>query len=1145
MTSDVSLPPLGHGLAFADLYRADGLERLDQAFLDLLAQTDPALADRLTSARAHPPERAAESALILALAPHLDDFLTDLFGIRAEAAILADRQHALAPLFMAKRQFVQRRAARALTPEDAAALDLGALTAAYETRVGEPFDELGFARHVLSWMDDEGAHGDDLALAIRLAAAKLAATARLPHSDSILFRLPGKRDPNAPATARRIDASGCATWEARPEAWRQRDGFDLTDSGAGMATALDQSHYCIGCHHQGRDSCRSGLLRGGIERSGCPLDQKISELHEVKSAGLSLAALGVITIDNPMVAGTGHRICNACMDACIYGSQGRDPVDTPTVETRTLRDVLDLPWGFEIYALLTRWNPLNLSRPLPRPASGRSVLVVGLGPAGYTLAHHLLQDGHAVAAIDGLKIEPLDPALSGIAPDGRRVPFQPVRDIRALWQRLGERIPGGFGGVAEYGITVRWDKNFLDLIRLLLERRDGFALYSGVRFGGAVTLDSALEMGFDHVALAMGAGRPTLPDLPGGLARGVRLASDFLMTLQLTGAARATSLANLQLRLPVAVIGGGLTAIDSATEALAYYPVQVEKFLCRVEALTEAAGGVTALADWPGLDRSIADEFITHARAIRAERAAAAAEGRPLRLLELLQGWGGATVLYRRGLADSPAWRNRDEVSHALEEGIRFAEHLTPLAIETDENGAARGLTVRDGEGNTRFVSARTVLIAAGTVPNTALAREFDGFALDGRYFQAVDPDGQDVTPEPRPKPATPAVLMRIEGREGRVSFFGDLHPSYAGNVVSAMASAKQGYPLVTQAMTRLPAPTVPPAALFARLESDLRPTVHAVSRLTPTIVELVVHAPAAARAFRPGQFFRLQNYERPEGKTTAHRLAMEGLALTGAWVDAEAGLVGMVVLEMGGSSDLVASLHPGEPVVLMGPTGAPTHVCGTETVLLAGGGLGNAVLFSIGSAFRAAGSRVLYFAGYKKAVDCFKQTEIEAAADKVVWCVDSGAPLPARRAGDLSFVGTIVDAIEAYGQGRLGETALSLASVDRVIAIGSDRMMAAVAQARHDRLAPWLKRGHTGIGSINAPMQCMLKEICAQCLQRHTDPDTGEVHFVFTCADQDQPLDRVDFESLNDRLTQNSAAERLGRAWTDLCLKQAGLRSM
>ena len=79
----------------------------------------------------------------------------------------------------------------------------------------------------------------------------------------------------------------------------------------------------------------------------------------------------------------------------------------------------------------------------------------------------------------------------------------------------------------------------------------------------------------------------------------------------------------------------------------------------------------------------------------------------------------------------------------------------------------------------------------------------------------------------------------------------------------------------------------------------------------------------------------------------------MEGLALTGAWVDRDQGLLSTIVLEMGGSSDLCTLLEPGEPVILMGPTGTPTETPGGETVLLVGGGLGNAVLFSIGQALR------------------------------------------------------------------------------------------------------------------------------------------------------------------------------------------------
>src|SRR5262249_23628668 len=152
------------------------------------------------------------------------------------------------------------------------------------------------------------------------------------------------------------------------------------------------------------------------------------------------------------------------------------------------------------------------------------------------------------------------------------------------------------------------------------------------------------------------------------------------------------------------------------------------------------------------------------------------------------------------------------------------------------------------------------------------------------------------------------SVLMSIRPDGRAISFFGDLHPSYAGNVVKAMASAKQGYPVVSRALAR----TQPRAdGLIEKLNDEMRAVVHDVVRLTPTIVEVVVKAPMAARAFRPGQFYRLQNYEtfaaRSNGGTLKTTLAMEGLALTGASVDRQAGLLSTIVLEMGGSSDLCA----------------------------------------------------------------------------------------------------------------------------------------------------------------------------------------------------------------------------------------------
>ena len=145
-----------------------------------------------------------------------------------------------------------------------------------------------------------------------------------------------------------------------------------------------------------------------------------------------------------------------------------------------------------------------------------------------------------------------------------------------------------------------------------------------------------VEAGFDHVALAMGAGKPTTLDIENGLARGVRTASDFLMALQLTGAAKADSIANMQVRLPVVVIGGGLTAVDTATESLAYYVVQVEKFLRRYEGLCAADGEDAVRARWDAEEREIAGEFLAHARAIREERAAAQRESREPRIIEML-----------------------------------------------------------------------------------------------------------------------------------------------------------------------------------------------------------------------------------------------------------------------------------------------------------------------------------------------------------------------------------------------------------------------------------------------------------------------------------------------------------------------------
>ncbi|HEX8154349.1 MAG TPA: FAD-dependent oxidoreductase, partial [Thermoanaerobaculia bacterium] len=760
-----------------------------------------------------------------------------------------------------------------------------------------------------------------------------------------------------------------------PEHFRRRDGFKLTDKRATPRFITDQSHYCIWCHERQKDSCSRGFPAApvagkdvkpgtfkpnplGMPLAGCPLDEKIGEMNFLRAEGEAIAALAVVMIDNPMCPGTGHRICNDCMRACIY--QKQDPVDIPQIETGVLTDVLFLPWGFEIYSLLTRWNPLHVRRPLALPYNGKNVLVVGLGPAGYTLAHYLANEGFGVVAVDGLKIEPIED----------RWLREPIADARALWDELDDRVLAGFGGVSEYGITVRWDKNFLKVIRIALERKNHLRMYGGVRFGGTISISDAFDdLGFDHIAIAAGAGTPTIVRMKNNLIRGIRKASDFLMALQLTGAFKKSSLANLQVRLPAVVIGGGLTAIDTATELFAYYPVQVEKILERYETMSADFGEAQVRGGYDAEEMLILDEFLLHGRAIRAERERAAQANEAPDFIPLVRGWGGVTLAYRKSMLDSPAYRlNFEEIVKAFEEGIAYAENLSPVEAVADEFGHVQSILfeqqiVEDGRwkdsGNVVEMPARSVMVAAGTAPNVIYEKEHPGtFRLDkyNQFFQSYGVSLVNDAPELIEGDGFFTSYQHAADRAKVISFYGDNHPKYAGNVVKAMASAKDGYPQVTALFAReLMSLDRSEDAQFARdrrwsqlveqLDDALLPRVHAINRLTPTIVEVVLRAPLAARQFEPGQFYRLQNFEAHAKEIDGTKLAMEGLALTGAWTDKEQGLVSLIVLEMGGSSRLCAHLETGEPVIVMGPTGEPTEIPKNETVLLAGGGLGNAVL--------------------------------------------------------------------------------------------------------------------------------------------------------------------------------------------------------
>jgi hypothetical protein len=217
---------------------------------------------------------------------------------------------------------------------------------------------------------------------------------------------------------------------------------------------------------------------------------------------------------------------------------------------------------------------------------------------------------------------------------------------------------------------------------------------------------------------------------------------------------------------------------------------------------------------------------------------------------------------------------------------------------------------------------------------------------------------------------------------------------------------------------------------------------------------------------------------------------------------------------------------------------------------MLAGGGLGNAVLFSIGQgASRDRARRSIDFAGYKK-VDRSLQGRRDRARGRRRRLVRRDeapgfAPRAARRIA--TFVGNIVEAMRAYAQRQARRARRS--ALDDVQTASSPsaptRMMRAVRDARHGVLtAASSSRTTAPSARINSPMQCMMKEICAQCLQQHKDPVTGEETVRVLLLQSGPEAGQRRFQQPAARLSQNGVQEKLTKLSIDRCLTQSGHRT-
>lgn len=1056
-----------------------GLLALDAQFLTVLKAQHPVLHTAILTMRQEGVQITGQ--VLMDAAGVVEAFLAQVFAIEADVQKQQLDSQNLHPIIHFKKHFVLKEAKRLLR-RSAALPDFKHLDAWLKAQL--PKDASGdlewhvatFAGHCLS---EPAVHEKAISQLIAWCAHGLETPeAKAQVATWVSFQTPQILQKDHLVESHMHDGVHSAT----PKRYHRRDGFDLQDSGFSPRASLDHAHYCVYCHDKGTDFCRSGFPEkpkdkasplkeneAGLMLTGCPLDQKISEMHALKALGHSIAPLAIVMVDNPMCPATGHRICNDCMKSCIY--QKQTPVNTPEVESRVLKDVLDLPWGVEVYDLLTKWNPLRAQQYLPEAPSNKRVLVMGLGPAGFTLMHHLSMAGIDVVGMDGMPLSAMPVSWS-----------RPIKNKSVLYGALSERKPLGFGGVAEYGITTRWDKNHLHLLYLTLMRRSSVHMIGSVRFGGTLHVEDVWRLGFDHLALATGAGLPNALDIPGSLAPGMRSASDFLMALHLSDATHVEGQSLLDVSLPGLVIGGGLTAVDAATELQAYYLKQIESFVDRFEGLLSAFSEEALLASFPDAQRVRVEQWLEHGRELKAAREQSKSVFDPA---PLLKKWGGVKIVYRKAMQASPAYRlNHEELQHALDQGIQWMDEASPLRIQTDAKGHVAALVV-EHRGEQCVLPAKSILVATGLRLNVAYEFEHRGTfdRADTFAYQVFDDAGVPWDGGQKHHCKDP-LSPWSSYPEQKVSLLGDLHPMFQGSVVKAMASAKRIYPRIVEALKSqaLPSHQVIQDDWLAQIKTLGHSYVKANVHLFDQWHALVVQSSLAVHHAKLGHLFRLD-----VGKIG------QGVTLSPTRIDHDAGTLTFV---FDASKHLhLKELLVGDALGVMGPSGiafkppkqTTHHLCITDQVMWP------LVLAQV-RLLVPLGITVGVILHTSEPTDPIKALLQEAGAH-------------VHQVVGQSFIKT-----EAWANAWQGERCQSVS-----LYVTPDHL--AKHRCLYGKAMPWLSHDAHWDVAAWGPFQCLLKGVCAQCLQWQIDPKTAKrTKAVYSCSWPYQSMDMIDLEHLQSR---------------------------
>jgi glutamate synthase (NADPH/NADH) small chain len=352
--------------------------------------------------------------------------------------------------------------------------------------------------------------------------------------------------------------------------------FGEVNQGISAEEALTEATRCISC---GKPGC---VLQ-------CPVGVKIREVVDLIYAGNYLAAAAKMREDNALPAITG-RVCpqeNQCEGGCVLGKQG-EPVAIGNLE----RFIADYERASG-----------QLGLPAIAAPTGKSVAIVGSGPAGLCAAGDLIQKGHRVRV------------------------FEALHEL---------------GGVLVYGIPEFRLPKVIVKGEVENLRKMGVEFETNVIVGKSVTIDELMQdEHYDAVFVATGAGLPKFLGGAGEHLNGVYSANEFLTRVNLMRAYQFPEsdgpIYDCRDR-DVIVVGGGNTAMDAvrtarrlgARSATLVYRRSEEEMPARAEEVKHAKQEGVEFRVLTNPEEFIGDEkgWLTGARCVRMELGEPDASGR-------------------------------------------------------------------------------------------------------------------------------------------------------------------------------------------------------------------------------------------------------------------------------------------------------------------------------------------------------------------------------------------------------------------------------------------------------------------------------------------------------------------------------------